>query len=380
MNKEFHYLYKYIEKEELSIDLNEFELQIQAHPAYPSLLSVIDTLNHFDIENSAFQIDLQKIEFLPNRFVGVLSNQYYLVEKKKKYYIYYNSQKKIKISKKELESIWGGIVILIENSERKQIIKFKKNKLFWIIPIFISLLIITITSLIEETITNIFLFQLPAIGLIFSISFIQKLLIDQKELKKFQLKANQFINNYEIFKSTLLTSAKITDNLAQSSAILLGNEDAYLKIIMVINPFSALCKEAHTIMEQILQKYFNIVCFDVRFNFNQNDYNIKKSKRIHQQLVALYFDHGQEGFMKGLKSWFGDKDDNNLNEMEVSPTNEMLINEILNAHFNSNLENNLIFTPEIIINNYLFPKQYDKKKLIQFIDNLSEDEDFLSKE
>lgn len=376
MNKEFYYLYQYLEKEELSIDITEFELQIQVHPAYPSLLSITDTLNFFNIENCVFQIDFPKIEFLPNRFAAILTDQYYLIEKKEEDYIYYSDKKIIKISKKELESQWGGIVILIENSAIKLIIKSKKNKWFWVLPLSISVLVIVITSVLEENVKTKFFFLLPAISFIFSIAGLQKLLIEQKELKRFQIKGNQFMHNYQVFRSCLIASATIQNNLPQEATIQLGNRDASLKIIMITNPFSAFCKEAHSIMEEILQNYYDIVCFEIRFNFDKNDYSHKKSKRIHQQLMALYLDQGQEVFMKGLHNWFKDKDENKLYTTQISPTNELKINEILNAQFNSNLENNLIFTPEIIINQYLFPRQYDRKKLIHFIYELSEDEYF----
>ncbi|KQX10226.1 cysteine peptidase family C39 domain-containing protein [Flavobacterium sp. Root420] len=377
MNKEFYYLYQYFEKEELFINITEFELQIQIHPSYPSLISITDTLNFFNIENCVFQIDLPKIEFLPNRFVAKLMDQYYLIEKKGEYYIYYSGKKIIKVSKKELESKWGGIVILIENSEIKQEIKPKKNKWFWVLPLSISVLLTVITILLEQN-KRILFFLLPAIGFIFSISGLQKLLIEQKELKKLQLKSNQFMHNYQVFKNSLQASNMIQNNLTESATIQLGNKDASLKIIMIINPFSTFSKEAYSIVEEILHKYFEIVSFEIRFSFNKNDYSIKKSKKIHQQLVALYLEEGQKKFIKALHNWFEDQDENKLCQTPISSENELKINEILSAQFNSNLENNLIFTPEIIINQYLFPKQYDRKTLIHFIYELSEDEDIIN--
>jgi hypothetical protein len=376
MNSEFNFLYQYLEKEKLSIDIPEFELQIQAHPEYPSLLSITDTLNFFNIENAAFQIEFSEIELLPNRFATILEAKFYLIEKKEETYIYYNEKNTIKISKAALESRWNGIIILVENSQIEDVILSKKNKWFWVLPLSISVLVIVITSLFEENITTKLFFLLPAIGFIFSIAFLQKLLIEQKELKKFQVKGTQFMHNYQVFKNTLLASNTIQNNLPQSATIQLGNKDASLKIIMIINPFSAFCKEAHSIMAEVLQKYFDIVCFEIRFSFDKNDYSSKKSRRIHRQLVALYLDKGQKIFMKGLQNWFNDKNENKLYATQISPTNEPKIDEILNAQFNSNLENNLIFAPEIIINKYLFPRQYDRKNLIHFINELSEDEDF----
>ncbi|KAF2511509.1 hypothetical protein EYY60_08755 [Flavobacterium zhairuonense] len=331
MDKEFYYIYKYLEKERIFIDLNEFELQIQEHPAYPSLLSITDTLNFFNIDNGAFRIDLQQIDSLPSRFMTVLSdesnnNRYYVIEEKKGNYICYSGKNKNKISKKELESRCNGLIILIENSE----LEVK--------------------------------------------SFLKKILI---KLNFKQSKKNKKLHNYQAFKDTLLTSNFIENNLPQSSTIQLGNIiNASLKIIMVINPFSSACKESYFILERILEKHFDKVCLDIRFNFNNNEYGYKKSKKIHQQLVAFYLDKGQEVFKKELHNWFEYKDEKKLCESTISQSNEIKSDEILNAQFHSNSENDIIFTPTIAINNYIFPRQFDLKKLSFFINEISEDKDF----
>lgn len=41
-----------------------------------------------------------------------------------------------------------------------------------------------------------------------------------------------------------------------------------------------------------------------------------------------------------------------------------------------NLENDIQFTPTILINNLQYPRMYDRKELIYFIRDLLEDEDF----
>ncbi|MRX70408.1 Protein-disulfide isomerase [Flavobacterium resistens] len=330
MNKEFYNIYEYLEKEGFYIDLNEFDLQIQVHPAYPSLLSITDTLSFFNVNNGAFHIDSSRIDSLPNRFMAILRDENYerrycIIEVKNENYICYNGKSKVKISKKELESQWSGVVILIENPELE------------------------------------------------TGNVLKKILI---KIRDKQSKENKNTHNYQAFKETLLSFNILENNLPQSSTIQLGNIDASLKIIMVINPFSNFCKESYFILEEILQKNFDKVGLDIRFNFNNNDYSYKKSKIIHQQLVAFYLENGQEFFMKELHNWFENKDEKKLCATPISPLNEIKINEILNAQFNSNSENNIIFTPTIVINKYIFPKQIDLKELSYFLSEISEDKDF----
>ncbi|MFV7235503.1 thioredoxin domain-containing protein [Flavobacterium sp. ZB4R12] len=206
-------------------------------------------------------------------------------------------------------------------------------------------------------------------------SSLKNLLRQQKDLKEFQIKGIRFMRNYEIFKNTLLTSTKTDYKVIYFGNIILGNVDASLKIIIVSSPFCRHCVDVHAIIEEILEKYQNKVCFDIRFNFN-SEQNDDKSKRVHQELVRIYYDKGQYAFIKALHDWFKNKDEDKLNSTGTSQLNELKINEILDEQYNWNQENNILFTPEIIINQYVFPKQYDRKELIYFINDLLEDEDF----
>lgn len=204
---------------------------------------------------------------------------------------------------------------------------------------------------------------------------LKKLLTQQKELKEFQVKSNRFMRNYEIFKNTLIVSNPIQNTPIHSGVILLGNANASLKITVITSPFCSFCAEAHIIIEEILEKYPKTVCFDIRFNFN-GAHSDEKSKKIHQQLVTIYFNYGQETFIKAFHSWFENRDETKLNNLTNTGINELKTNLILEEQYNWNQENDLNFTPAIIIHGYTFPKQYDRHQLIHFINDLSEDEDF----
>lgn len=328
MNKEYSFLYRYLEKLKIFIDKNEFEIQIQSHPDCPSLLAITDVLSFFNIENGVLQVGASQIKLLPDCFVAILDEKnkdprFYYIEKKGEKYLYVGDGK-YNVSRTELESQWSGIVLLIEKSKTDEILNSKRNK--W-------------SSIVSW----------------------------------FKVRSNQFTHNYQIFKSIITASSPILDNMDESATILIGNTEAKLKIILVTNPFSGHCREAHLIMTEILQKYFDLVCFDIRFNFNSDEYSNKKSKKIHQYLVALYYYKGQKGFMDGIDSWFRDKDENKLYSMQGTFSEEK-INKILSSQFNFNMDNELMFTPQFIINNYRFPKQYDQRRIVHFIKDFSKDE------
>ena len=119
MSQNLFYLFKYFEKEKISLDKKEFEFQIQSHPDYPSLLSISDTLSFFNIDNGAMRIGISEIEFLPERFIALLidpnhKTKLYFIEKNGNEYHYTNDKKQSIITKKELESKWQGICYIFD--------------------------------------------------------------------------------------------------------------------------------------------------------------------------------------------------------------------------------------------------------------------------
>jgi protein-disulfide isomerase len=210
---------------------------------------------------------------------------------------------------------------------------------------------------------SIIIFGLVFIGTILIWSVLKKILTQQKELKEFQLKGNRFMRNYEVFKNTLLSTTKVNTKDISSGIIVVGNDMVPLKITLVSNPFCGHCKEAHSIVEEILQKYNDKVCFQIQFNFNPYE-NSEMAQYVHQQLVGIYYQNGQESFMNALRDWYEYKDESRLKVTDTLQMSDLKINEILYKQYQWNQENGITFTPAFIINQYLFPKVYDRKELI----------------
>src|SRR5690606_2288355 len=111
-------------KNKIFLDYNELDLQIQSHPSYPSLHAISGVLNHFNIENVAIRVPVNKetLDQLPASFMAQIrrnnSNVFALVLKKGKSY-------KIILSNKENEIIseatfleqFTGILVSVEKDE-----------------------------------------------------------------------------------------------------------------------------------------------------------------------------------------------------------------------------------------------------------------------
>ncbi len=225
------------------------------------------------------------------------------------------------------------------------------------------------------SIASIILFGLVFTSLTISWFRLKKLLTQLKELKEFQLKSNRFIRNYEVFKNSLLASSNVNYEPLSSGNLVVGNENANLKITLISNPFCGHCAATHTLIEEILKTHKDFVSVDFRFNFNKES-NDELSEKIHQKLVRIYYDNGEDAFLEALRNWFKNKDDSQLITSIKSSLSDLKINEILQEQYLTNQTNEIAFTPAIIIRQHQYPKMYDRAELVYFINDLIEDEDF----
>lgn len=209
----------------------------------------------------------------------------------------------------------------------------------------------------------------------FSISYfllmvIKDVLKVKNEQKVALIEAYRFKRNNNLFQLAL-TNSQTVEVEANSSSLLVGNPKAELKITLITNPFCGFCKEAHQIIEKIFKIYKEKICINFHFNYNIENKD-EVSKTIHHSFVELYFSQGQESFMSALQKWFEEKI---TPVIENFTMNELRINQILNQQFIINQNNNINFTPCIVINDKIYPKFYDRKDLIYYLQELIEEKD-----
>lgn len=139
--KDFKIVFHYLRSLDININFSNFQFKVKNHPDFPSLLSITDTLNFFNIENGIISVDISKIELLPDRFVTLLSNhikqpQLYFIEKIDGVYYQLIDNKKIELSKPNLESRWNNLVLLIEKSEKNEKSNINYKNYSWFLPVF----------------------------------------------------------------------------------------------------------------------------------------------------------------------------------------------------------------------------------------------------
>lgn len=216
-------------------------------------------------------------------------------------------------------------------------------------------------------------FLLVLVGCYLASVFLKNIVKQNLDFKSKIIENNRFKRKYSLFKMALVASDQVIEKTTTTNNIVLGNPDAKLKITIVSSPFCGHCKEAHKIIEEILELHQDNICFNLHFNFDASK-NDEKSKRVHQKLVQIYFTEGQNAFLNALHDWFENKDEEQIMLKSISKISDLSINEILNQQFTWNQENKISYTPAIIIGKYVFPKDYNRNELIYFINDLVDDE------
>lgn len=117
-----------LQKNKINIDSEELDFQIQSHPSYPSLHAITGVLNHFDVENIAIRVPVDKetLEQLPNSFIAQLNvdgvTDFALIIKQGEHYkTIHNNKEKKSITQTSFLEQFTGIVVGVEKDETKNI-------------------------------------------------------------------------------------------------------------------------------------------------------------------------------------------------------------------------------------------------------------------
>lgn len=200
---------------------------------------------------------------------------------------------------------------------------------------------------------------------------LKNLLTTQKDLKEFKIKSSRFMRNYVVFKNNLLAENK--KKLAYSP-IILGNKESNLEIAIITSPFCGHCKGAHRILEDILIKNKDILKIKILINADLDNLDDEK-KLFFRILMAIFLNKGESVFLEALRDWFENKNFKEWIKKHILTFDEEKIDAIYELQ-NEWSKKNDSFTPQIFINEYFFPKTYDRESLPFFIKELIDDEFF----
>lgn len=192
---------KYLQYNQFSDKIEDFEDLFQSHPNYPSLYAITDTFNLLSIENIAIKIPKEQIEELPKEFLAIFKNQLVLVQKANKKIIIENEQlKKTDLDYSAFLESWNGIVIVIEpNTSILSNYKKSTTWLLYTLP-FIALISLSIYFNNYNLLSFSALF-ISTIGLIVSVFILQEKFGVQNEVTSKFCNMNANVSCNSVIKS-----------------------------------------------------------------------------------------------------------------------------------------------------------------------------------
>lgn len=194
----------------------------------------------------------------------------------------------------------------------------------------------------------------------------------KSELNRLKVSHFKFKRNYRLFKS-LLTQSSYVYAQAQKQEIVFGDrtQHARLKIMVITNPSCGHCREAHALIQPLLSRYGKQIQVCIRFNVNTTTPG-NLSVRAAARLLEIYHTRGEQIGLQALHEIYGGMDTETFlhkwHEVSDSSYQNILKEESAWCQLNK-----IDFTPEILINGFSFPNEYDRSDLLYFIDDLLED-------
>ena len=114
-------LSNYLKREQYLVNEKNLKLQLLSNPDYPSVKSITDTLDYFNIDNLAANVPKDALEQLPNFFLAIIVKEHKTsiaqVEVKKSFVKLLDSNgNKEKLTFQDFKGIWNGTIIAIEKN------------------------------------------------------------------------------------------------------------------------------------------------------------------------------------------------------------------------------------------------------------------------
>lgn len=251
-----------------------------------------------------------------------------------------------------------------------QKVKIKK----WCFLCLLVLLIIVIqagffpfinTAFFQITLVSIVNYLLAS-AMVVTAWFSFKFLFENNGKLKAELNSHKrFKRNFKVFAS-FLKEIEVLEGLQGLKGIKFGSSDSIIKIKLFLSPSCGHCHKAFNDAKSIYEKYPDKISLDIVFNVNPE--NVENPYLpVVETILALNFTN-KENAIDALNDWHIKK--MGLNEWkEKWPiiNNSMLVTGQIQKQYEWCVANNFNYTPVKIVNDMLFPNEYELSDLNYFI-------------
>ncbi|WP_299384125.1 vitamin K epoxide reductase family protein [uncultured Lacinutrix sp.] len=201
--------------------------------------------------------------------------------------------------------------------------------------------------------------------------FISSKLKQQQELNTLKIESTKFKRNFELFNTLLQKQETINTPISETSEIIFGNKNAPLNITVITNPFCGHCKSVHSLVTSILKTHHNEINVTIRFNINTSNAE-SDGVLVSSRLLELFHTEGELKCLEAMHDIYNNADATSWLATWKKSDNADMYKNILEAEYTWCLDNNINFTPEILVNGKSFPQAYNRTDLAFFIENLNE--------
>jgi len=198
-------------------------------------------------------------------------------------------------------------------------------------------------------------------------------------LKGEKIKYMKFKRNFKMFKMNLMTSERILESATGEIVddLIFGDKNAPLTVSVISNPLCRHCKEAHHVMDNVLQKFQGKVKFRVRFLVN-TEMKDNLGMKIAEKLLEIYFQKGEKVCITEMNKVYGDA--SAADWLSLVGESQTDYKKMLKKESEWCYNHQINFTPEMLVDGWRFPQSYERSDLVYFIDELVEEKQIDEKE
>lgn len=201
--------------------------------------------------------------------------------------------------------------------------------------------------------------------------WLKPILEQNKKLKTLEIEHYKFKRNFTFFNSVYQLSPLLDTRIKSTQEVTFGAKNAPLDVVVVTNPTCYFCKETHTLVEDILKKYAENVRITIRFYVHIDD-TTNQAYQIASRVLQLYHSKNPADCQAALHEVYSDDVNRDKWLEKWTCENDTSYHHVLVEEKDWCLQNNIHFTPAILVNGRSFPDVYQRTDLKYFIEDLVE--------
>ncbi len=224
---------------------------------------------------------------------------------------------------------------------------------------------------------NLFFYSFLLVTIIAIWNFIRPVLESKTAIEKNNTDLKKFKRNYELFKF-LSKNIPVLEGFNKLKGIEFGNKSAEAKLTIILSPSCSHCHKAFEDALELVTKHPEKIFLNVLFNINPENNN-NPFKVVVESMLAIN-NINSEHILTVISDWHIKKMRlDEWKQMWKMDVIDMKVSHQIHQQYNWCLENEFNYTPVKILNNKIFPDEYEISELKYFLNNFSDDLESLNK-